>query len=706
MKPIASTGDLSETAFADLLDHFCNSGQTAAVAVAVPRASGGDATGLFFIDAGALVDARFDGREGSEAVRHALKIHRGRFQVELGARTPRRTVHESWSALSAPPPPQLFPVGTPPATPVPRPGATGAPPSGPAAPAASGPPPSGASPPGSAGSAGPRRTTGGVSVTAAPAMPPAAPRRTTSDIVPAAPAASGHPAHPDGPGAPAGPPALSPHTSGARRLTGEAPHPVPSGPHTPFPGAPGHRPGHSTGPSTSPFSGPHTPPAHHHPPHHGTAPFSSVRKEHHRARFLRTAVLIALAVGAGGGLAAAVALLLNRSRVEPAAQPVVAAALPAPAVPSVRGVTDTEITLGMSSALTGPAKELGRQMRIGLEIAFARANAEGGVHGRKLKLVALDDGYEPARTKEAMRELAEQRGVFGFTGNVGTPTAVVAVPYALERKMLFFGAFTGASLLRKEPPDRYVFNYRASYIEETAAVVRYLVEVRHIKPDQIAVFAQDDAFGDAGFQGVAKALRTLRKSSSPILKVTYKRNTADVADAVARILEKKSNVAAVVMVATYRPAAHFIEKVKDQRPGMVFTNVSFVGSQALAEELTQLGQSYAQGVIVTQVVPLPTGQSTVGIRYREALATYSPGERPDFVSLEGYVDGLLMVEALKRAGRDVTTESLVDTLETIRGLDLGLGVQLNFGPSEHQASHKVWGTVIDQAGNFLPVDLE
>ncbi|HMK71731.1 MAG TPA: ABC transporter substrate-binding protein [Myxococcaceae bacterium] len=704
MKPIASTGDLSETAFADVLDHFCKSGQTAAVAVAVPRASGGDATGLFFIDAGALVDARFDGREGSEAVRHALKIHRGRFQVELGARTPRRTVHESWSALSPSPgasssppsPPQLFPVGAPPTAPAA------------AAPAPSGPAPSeGSSPPGSPGGAGPRRTTGSVSVTAAPATPPAAPRRATSDVVPATPAAPGHrPAHPEGSGAHAGPPALSPHTSGARRVTGEAPHPVQSGPHTPFPGAPAHRPPHSSGPSTSPFSGPHTPPAHHHPPHHGTAPFSSVRKEHHRARFLRVAVLIALAVTAGGGLAAAVALLLNRSHVEPAAQPAVAAAPPAPAAPTVRGVTDTEISLGMSSALTGPAKELGRQMRIGLDVAFARANAEGGVHGRKVKLVAADDGYEPARTKETMRELAEQRGVFGFIGNVGTPTAVVAVPYALERKMLFFGPFTGASLLRKEPPDRYVFNYRASYLEETAAVVRYLVEIRHIKPDQIAVFAQDDAFGDAGFQGVAKALRNLRKSSSPILKVTYKRNTADVADAVSRILDRKSNVAAVVMVAAYRPAAHFIEKVKDQRPGMVFTNVSFVGSQALAEELTQLGQSYAQGVIVTQVVPLPTGQSTVGIRYREALAAYAPGEKPDFVSLEGYVDGLLMVEALKRAGRDVTTESLVDTLESIHGLDLGLGVQLNFGPSEHQASHKVWGTVIDQAGNFLPLELE
>jgi len=688
MKPIASTGDLSETAFADVVDHYCRTGQTAAVAVAVPRASGGDATGLFFIDAGAVVDARFDGREGPEAVRHALKIHRGRFQVELGARTPRRTVHEPWSALGAPAgasPPQLFPVPAPPPAPevLPTPAAP--------VPAAS----SGTSAQHPPAGGGPRRTTGSVSVTAAPAMPPpspaaSAPRRTTSDVHPAAAAGAVHPPRPPGEALPDAPALPRAPSSPAHPAVG----PAISAP----------RAAHSTGPSTSPFSGPHTPPAHHHPPHHGTAPFSSVRKEHHRARFLRTVVLIALACAVGGGLAATAALLLNRARSEPAPEP--AAAAPAiPAAPSVRGVTDTEITLGMAVPLTGVSKELGRQMRTGVEVAFARANAEGGVHGRKVKLIALDDGYEPARTKDVMRDLAEQRGVFGFIGNVGTPTAVVAVPYALERKMLFFGPFTGAGLLRKEPPDRYVFNYRASYAEETAAIVKYLLEVRRIKPDQIAVFAQDDSYGDAGFQGVAKVLRTLRKSSQPILKVTYKRNTADVADAVAKILEKK-NIAAVVMVPTYRPAARFIEKVKDQRPGMIFTNVSFVGSQALAEELTTLGPQYAQGVIVTQVVPLPTGQSTVGLRYREALAAYAPGEKPDFVSLEGYVDGLLLLEALKRAGRDVTTERLVDALESIHGLDLGLGVQLGFGLSEHQASHKVWGTVLDQAGNFLALDLD
>ena len=275
---------------------------------------------------------------------------------------------------------------------------------------------------------------------------------------------------------------------------------------------------HASGPTTSPFSGPHTPPPR---GHAGPVPFASVRREARRSKLLNSTLLLALAVALGGGLAAGLTSYLNRSvqSAQPAAavKPVVAP--PAGAL-QVRGLSDTELTLGMSAPLTGASKELGRQMRVGLDVAFARANASGGIQGRKVKLVALDDGYEPSRTRDVMRELVEQKGVFSFVGNVGTPTAAVAVPYALERKMLFFGAFSGAALLRNEPPDRYVFNFRASYAEETAAIVRYLVEVRHIKPEQIAVFAQDDSYGDAGYQGVARVLRQLKRTPSGILKVT------------------------------------------------------------------------------------------------------------------------------------------------------------------------------------------
>src|SRR3974390_1446482 len=202
----------------------------------------------------------------------------------------------------------------------------------------------------------------------------------------------------------------------------------------------------------------------------------------------------------------------------------------------VQGVTDNEIRFGISAPFSGAAKELGQNMKLGIDAAFNVANANGGVYGRQLRLVALDDGYEPTRTADTMKQLYEQDRVFGIAGNVGTPTAAVALPYALERQMLFYGAFTGANLLRRDPPDRYVFNYRAGYAEETDAVVRYLVKVRRLRPEQIAVFAQQDSYGDAGFAGVAKAIRSLQGGTdSTILRLNYKRNTVDVGEAVSQL---------------------------------------------------------------------------------------------------------------------------------------------------------------------------
>jgi branched-chain amino acid transport system substrate-binding protein len=382
---------------------------------------------------------------------------------------------------------------------------------------------------------------------------------------------------------------------------------------------------------------------------------------------------------------------------------------------AVRGVTDSEIRFGISAPLTGPAKELGQHIKQGIEAAFNMANAKGGVYGRQLRLVAADDGYEPTRTAATMKHLYETDQVFGLVGNVGTPTAVVALPYALDRKMLFFGAFTGAGLLRNDPPDRYVFNYRASYAEETAAVVNYLVKVKRLLPEQIAVFAQQDAYGDAGFAGVEKAIRSLRGSNaSPILRLNYQRNTVDVEDAVAQLqqynaqLQQKKHfpIKAVIMVPAYRAAAKFIEKTRDLYPDMIYTSVSFVGSTALADELMLLGKRYATGIIVTQVVPAVDGHSSLVLDYKSALAKYFPGEPPDYVSLEGYVDANVLIAALQQNGPELDTEKLVGTFENLRDLDIGLGTPVMFSRSDHQGVHRVWGTQLDEAGHYQPIDLQ
>ena len=371
-----------------------------------------------------------------------------------------------------------------------------------------------------------------------------------------------------------------------------------------------------------------------------------------------------------------------------------------------RGVTETEIRFGMSAPFSGSAKELGRQMKLGVESAFNVINEAGGVHGRQVKLVAVDDGYEPTRTAETMKQLYEKDQVFGIIGNVGTPTAAVALPFALKQRMMFFGAFTGANLLRRDPPDRYVFNFRASYAEETDAVVRYLVNVRRLRPEQIVVFAQQDAFGDAGFDGVAKAVRALRSGrDTEVLRLNYKRNTIDVDEAVAQLRKLRTPPRAVVMVATYRAAAKFIEKTRDINPPLIYTNVSFVGSTALAEELMLLGPKYANGVIVTQVVPAVDSYSNVVLEYKTALSNYFPGEAPDYVSLEGYITANVMIEGLKRTGPLLDTERLVEGLESLRDLDLGLGTLVNFGRTEHQGIHKVWGTQLDAQGRYQPIEL-
>ena len=435
-------------------------------------------------------------------------------------------------------------------------------------------------------------------------------------------------------------------------------------------------------------------------------------KEQHRIRWLVAMFVLVAGVAAGAAGAAVYKRRSNGREQAGSTGPVLSMSPSGRALPGAAsgpaGITDTEVLFGMVAPFTGPAKELGREMKIGVEAAFAEVNDAGGVNGRRLRLSTADDGYEPARTGPAMKELCDRQRVFAVVGNVGTPTAAVALPIALEHKMIFYGAFTGANLLRRDPPDRYVFNFRASYAEETAAVVKYLIRTRRLRPEQIAVFAQQDAFGDAGFEGVMRAIRALRPDAAQPLRVGYQRNTIDVAEAVERLRERSGHVRvrAVVMVATYRAAAKFIEKVRDRSPNMIFTNVSFVGSTSLAEELNLLGSRYANGVIVTQVVPPVEGYSTAILKYKNALGKYAPGEKLDYVSLEGYWAANVLVEALRRTGRQLDTEGLVDNLEKLRDLDLGIGTRISYGLGEHQGSHKVWGTQLNASGHYDVLDLD
>jgi ABC-type branched-subunit amino acid transport system substrate-binding protein len=350
-----------------------------------------------------------------------------------------------------------------------------------------------------------------------------------------------------------------------------------------------------------------------------------------------------------------------------------------------------EIKVGMSTALDGPAKALGQEMKLGVEAYFNKVNKSGGVSGNSLKLIALDDGYEPAKAAPNMRNLIEKEKVLAVIGNVGTPTAIVTVPIANEMKTLLFGAFTGAGVLRNTPPDRYVINYRASYAEETAAMIGGLLDAG-IKPAEIAFFTQNDGYGDAGYNGAVKALQAKGfNGTDKLAHGRYTRNTLNVENGLATILDAQVEPKAIIMVGAYAPCAKFIKLAKKELSNALYLNVSFVGSDALAKDLGDQGQD----VIVTQVVPHYDDSYPAVDEYKSALKAFNANATPGFVSLEGYVVAKLFVEGLKKAGANPSRENVVTALESLSNVDIGIGTSFSYSANEHQASHKVWPTRID-----------
>jgi ABC-type branched-subunit amino acid transport system substrate-binding protein len=379
----------------------------------------------------------------------------------------------------------------------------------------------------------------------------------------------------------------------------------------------------------------------------------------------------------------------------------------APAIASaqaVQGVTDKEVLFGMTAAFSGNTKELGRHSKTGWELAFAAANEAGGVNGRKLKLIAMHDDNEPKMAAQVAKELVEKKKIFAMVGSVGSVTTDAYLNYLLDRQMLLFCPLSGADHLRNDPPDRYVFNCRASGAEEVMSAMRYLVEVRRVKPSQIAVLLQRDKFGESGYRGFAYQMRRYRRDPATTVRTSYQRNTVDVDDAVKTIRANAKHLRAVITVGNYRPIAKFIEKTRDL--DLIYTSTSEVGAETLADLLLQLGAKYTENIVVTQPGPPPSSRATAVLKYQQLLKRYAPGERLDFLSLQSYLAGVVLVESLKRAGRDLNSETLVDAIESLKGYDLGVGVPVAFGPSEHQAWHKIWGTMLQTDGSWKTIELE
>jgi len=359
---------------------------------------------------------------------------------------------------------------------------------------------------------------------------------------------------------------------------------------------------------------------------------------------------------------------------------------------TIPGLTDTEIVIGSCSALEGPSRALGTETVTGAKTYFSLINEEGGIHGRKLKLVSYDDSYDPAKAPECFDHLMSSK-VFALGFFVGTPTAVKYVPLAETNKIPLVGLFTGAQVLYA-PLRHWVVNVRASYYDETREQIDSLWKGLGYR--KVGVIYPDDAFGNAVLEGVKEALKA--HNAAPVAAASYQRQTANVDDAIASV--RAANPEAVVLVGPPNTVAPILKKAHAAGWKTLFSTVSFVGT----DELISQAGSDSEGVVITQVVPpyYLTDLKTVA-RYRRALNQYFPSERPSFVSLEGFVDAMVLAEGLKRAGKELTREGLIRGIESIHDADWGLGpdLKVNYSAKEHKGLDHVVPTVV-RGGRAVP----
>ena len=338
-----------------------------------------------------------------------------------------------------------------------------------------------------------------------------------------------------------------------------------------------------------------------------------------------------------------------------------------------RAQSDGKIILGQSAAFTGPAAQLGIQFYQGARVYFDQINAQGGINKRQIEIRNLDDGYEPDRCAENTRKLLAD-DVFALFGYIGTPTSLAALPLATREKTPFIAPFTGAMALR-DPFNKYAFHVRASYNDETGLIVKQLTSLGLKK---IAVFYQNDAYGKAGLAGVTLALTGL--GLKPVAQATVERNSVDVAQAVKTLVAAAPD--AVVQISAYKSCAAFIREARQAGYGGTFYNVSFVGTQALADELGKDGA----GVVVSQVMPSPYNAARpIAREFVEAVKAAGKDAQANFSSMEGYIAARLFVDGLKRAGAKPTRETLITGLEGIGTQSLG-GFSVTFSPTDHVAS--------------------
>lgn len=365
-----------------------------------------------------------------------------------------------------------------------------------------------------------------------------------------------------------------------------------------------------------------------------------------------------------------VALLANTARAEP-------------------GVNDNQILLGMSAPFTGPNGAYGLEMKEGAMAYFAQVNASGGVNGRKIEVVALDDGYETDRTVANTKKLISENKVFSLFAYYGSSPTTEAMKVFSEARVPLLGTISGADSIRT-PVNRYMFHLRASYADETETIVNQLVS---LGVKNIAVFYQNDGFGKSGLEGVTRALQ--RYKLAPVAVATVERNSLAVTPAVTTIA--KANPQAVIMVTLYKPTAEFIRQMRATGAIPQFSTLSPVGADLLVKELG----NDSRGIGISQVMPYPWNETTPVVKeYQRALQSFAKHKNYSYYGIEGYINAKLLVEGIKRAGKDLTREKLVSALDSMTDVDLG-GFHVGYSSGSHNGSHYVDLTVIGNNGKVL-----
>ncbi len=368
-------------------------------------------------------------------------------------------------------------------------------------------------------------------------------------------------------------------------------------------------------------------------------------------------------------------------------------------VSAVPGVTGDTVTIGSSLPLTGHASYLGRQTLNGALAYLNGVNDAGGVAGRRIRLLVLDDGYDPPRCVANTQKLIVEDRVFCLFNYVGTPTTAKIIPLLEEARIPLVGSFTGADALRT-PFRRYIVNIRPSYYQETAAAVDHLI--KDLAIDRVAVFYQYDAYGFDGLKGTEMALR--RFGLAPVARGSYIRGTMDVEEGVGRVLDAAPQ--AVVMIGTYAPCAKAIKLARARGYRGLFYAVSFVGADEIAR---LLGPGDDMPFVMSQVVPPPdlpeSGALLAGVtEYAMLLARYFPDERPNVVGLEGFVNAKVLVEGLRRAGRDLTREGFLDAVESISNFSVGIASPVSFAKDRHQGLERVYFTRFERGRFHMVTD--